>query len=209
MEQSSNLAVLCGTVNAPPAFSHSARGESFYTFALEVQRLSGASDVLNVTARQALLERMELQPRNLQVVGEVRSFNNRSGQGSRLVISVFARELEYTDEEPENRVWLRGTICKAPTLRRTPMGRMICDVMLAVNRRWGRADYLPCIAWGSLARQVSERSVGEQLSLEGRIQSRRYVKKTETDAVEKTAYEVSVVHIEQNGFTNTPSRHIL
>ena len=131
----------------------------------------------------------------LWVEGQLRTFNNRRGQGAKLVITVLARQLGFCDGEDENLVQLTGTLCKAPNLRTTPMGRDICDLMLAVNRHYGRSDYLPCICWGLKAREAAQWNVGTQLRLQGRIQSRNYIKLTEDGPVEKTAFEVSVTEI--------------
>ena len=143
----SNLVSLRGLPCAIPAFSHESRRELFYTFPLRIERLSGYSDQINIILRQEMLPLLpDGSDRFLRVSGELRSFNNRSGQGSRLVITVFAREIEETDDGWENCVELAGSVCKRPTLRQTPMGREICDILLAVNRRYGRSDYRPCIA---------------------------------------------------------------
>ena len=190
-----NYTRLCGTPVGTPLFSHSSRGQDFYTFPLEVRRLSGTTDRLNIILRQSMLPLLEGGSGSLCVEGQLRSFNNRRGEGARLVITVFARELRYCQEEDSNLVLLHGTLCKAPTLRSTPMGRDICDLMLAVNRRCGRSDYLPCICWGALAREASAWTVGTALRLSGRIQSRRYLKQTEEGPVEKTAFEVSAAQI--------------
>jgi len=191
-----NQAELRGSLCQPPVFSHQSRGIDFFRFCLEVQRLSGAVDRLPVLARRELLEGLEIAERSkLFVSGELRSFNNKSGQGSRLVISVYARQLALEEGEDANRVRLRGSLCKAPTLRTTPLGRDICDLMLAVNRKYGRSDYLPCIAWGLKAREAAAWPVGAAMELEGRIQSRRYIKNTEDGAVEKTAFEVSAAEV--------------
>lgn len=188
-----NSAELCGTLAGAPRFSHSSRGKSFYTFPLAARRLSGTEDVVNVVLPVRLLEGAELsEGSRARLLGEVRSFNNRSGVGSRLVISFFARRLAPADGPDLNRVLLRGTLCKPPNYRRTPLGREICDLMLAVNRRCGRSDYLPCIAWGAGAEAASLWTVGTETGVDGRLQSRRYVKQTEEGEVEKTAYEVSV-----------------
>ena len=188
-----NLIQLAGAVGGRPLYSHSSRGLDFYTFPLEVRRLSGAVDRLPLVIRRDLLETLELKPAaRLKVLGQLRSFNNRSGQGARLVLTVYCRELSFTDEEDQNQILLRGSLCKAPKLRRTPLGREICDLMLAVNRSYARSDYLPCICWGKLARQAAQWQVGDRLRLEGRLQSRAYVKLTEDGPLEKTAYEVSV-----------------
>ncbi|MBR5633128.1 MAG: single-stranded DNA-binding protein, partial [Clostridia bacterium] len=118
--------------------------------------------------------------------------NNRRGEGAKLVITVLAKELYFCDDEDENTVCLTGTICKEPSLRVTPMGRDICDIMLAVNRHYGRSDYLPCICWGLKAREAALWTVGTKLKLEGRLQSRRYIKLSENGSQERVAFEVSV-----------------
>ena len=188
-----NHAVLRGILAAAPAFSHMSRGERFFIFPVETRRLSGTPDVINVIARRSLLERAEvLEAGRIHVTGELRSFNNKRGEGARLVITVFAKELGFTDGEDMNVIELAGTLCKPPNLRVTPMGRDICDLMLAVNRRCGRSDYLPCICWGRRAREYSQLQVGDRLSLTGRIQSRPYIKLIEGEPVEKVAYEVSI-----------------
>lgn len=193
---SRNTARLCGVIAAAPAFSHSGRGECFYTFPLEVARLSGATDKINIIVRDELMESIQLrEAEKICVVGELRSFNNKSGEGAKLVITVFAKELYLCDDDDLNEVHLIGTLCKKPNLRMTPMGRDICDLMLAVNRRYGRSDYLPCITWGLKAREAAEWGTGTMVTLEGRIQSRNYIKIVGGDPVEKTAFEVSVTDI--------------
>lgn len=164
-EWNENRIVLHGRVCQAPVPSHTNHGESYLKFPLAVCRLSGAEDRVNVVASAALLERCPLtEGEELSVEGEVRSFNNRSGVGSRLVISVYARQMHREPGEEENRLRLTGTLCKVPVYRRTPLGRDICDLMLAVNRRYGRTDYLPCIAWGSLARRCAELAPGNRWS---------------------------------------------
>jgi len=161
---------------------------------IEVCRLSGTADHLNVVLSREQLEAIDPRPgERLTVRGEVRTFNNRSGVGRRLVVSVFAREVCREEGEDENHLELSGTLCKPPTLRSTPLGRTICDMILAVNRRYGRADYLPCIAWGSLAHRCGELKVGDRMSLTGRLQSRVYTKTAEGRTEEHTAFEVSVM----------------
>ena len=193
---SRNTARLCGVIAAAPAFSHSGRGECFYTFPLEVARLSGATDKINIIVRDELMESIQLcEAEKICVVGELRSFNNKSGEGAKLVITVFAKELYLCDDDDLNEVHLIGTLCKKPNLRMTPMGRDICDLMLAVNRRYGRSDYLPCITWGLKAREAAEWDTGTMVTLEGRIQSRNYIKIVGGDPVERTAFEVSVTDI--------------
>ena len=198
MNNENNYTRLCGQIAGSPVYSHSSRGQQFFTFPLEISRLSGNLDRVNVVLRQEQLAALEPgDSGKLCVVGELRTFNNRHGEGAKLVITVFARELCSCDEEDSNLVRLRGTLCKAPNLRCTPMGRDICDLMLAVNRHYGRSDYLPCICWGARARDAALWTVGTGVRLEGRIQSRRYIKVTDQGAVEKTAFEVSVTEIEE------------
>lgn len=189
---------LHGFVEEPPTLSHSNHGVEFYRFPLAVVRLSGAADRLNVVASRQALEGLGSleQGQELTVRGEVRTFNNRTGVGSRLVISTFAKELVRETGCGENRLELTGTLCKPTTLRTTPLGRTICDMILAVNRRYGRADYLPCIAWGSLAHRCGGLEVGDRLRVNGRLQSRIYTKQLEDHAEERTAFEVSVMSME-------------
>ena len=152
-------------------------------------------DVIYVIAPgEQLQPLLPLEGRRLTVEGQLRSFNNKSGQGSRLVISVFARVLTEAEENDDcNEIQLQGVLCKPPVLRRTPLGRCICDMMLAVNRRYGRADYLPCIAWGAIAQQTAILPVGSRLTVEGRVQSRGYTKTVDGVGQERTAYEVSIM----------------
>ena len=194
MDQNFNRVNLCGTVQSPPQLSHVNHNLAFYKFPLSVERLSGQADVLPVILSQEQLEKTPLHPGNtVSVTGQLRSFNNKSGIGSRLVISVFAHELNLGGETPLNLIRLSGMICKPPIPRQTPMGREICDVILAVNRRYGRADYLPCIAWGAIAQEVGQMHTGQRLTIEGRVQSRLYTKHEETGTVQRTAYEVSIM----------------
>lgn len=194
MEQNFNHVLLCGQVLTQPQPSHVNHSQSFSRFLLSVPRLSGQKDCLPVIVPQPLLELCPLSPgAAVTVTGQLRSCNNRSGQGPRLVVSVFAQTLQPGGEGPVNRIRLSGVLCKPPTLRCTPLGREICDIILAVNRRYGRADYLPLIAWGTVARQTSILAVGARLTVEGRIQSRTYTKNLETGPQERVAYEVSVM----------------
>ena len=193
--ESNNYAALCGTMAAPPELSHVSRGERFYRFPLRVERLSGTADCVNVVARERLLP---AAGERLTVEGEVRSFNNKSGVGARLVIVLFARAIRADGAgHDENLVRLTGTLCKSPILRVTPRGREICDLMVAVNRRYGRSDYLPCIVWGERAACAAGWSVGDVISLEGRFQSRNYRKQTEDGIEMRTAFEISASEIER------------
>ena len=194
MEDCYNHVELCGGVLTAPEPSHTNHGESFYRFLLSVPRLSGLNDELPVLVRESLLPE-DLSPGDtVTLLGQLRSFNNRSGIGRRLVLSIFARSLvKSPGAEIKNHIRLCGAVCKPPVLRSTPLGREICDLTLAVNRRYGRADYLPLIAWGTVARQTSILAVGARLTVEGRIQSRTYTKNLETGPQERVAYEVSVM----------------
>lgn len=192
-----NNIILHGQVCRTAQASHSNHEQTFYIFPLAVCRLSGVRDTLNVlVSRQGPEGRLPREGDEVTVVGEVRSFNNRSGQGSRLVITVLAQQLRWEQGEDENSLTLTGTLCKPPIYRRTPLGRDISDLMLAVNRRYGRSDYLPCIAWGSLAQRCAGLPVGARLSLQGRLQSRTYTKRLEDREEERTAFEVSVMSME-------------
>ena len=194
-----NFARLRGTLAGPVVFSHQNRQERFYRFPLCTERLSGTEDIVNVLARERLLQLDLKSAKRLEITGEIRTFNNPSGEGAKLVISLFARKLALSDADTdENLVLLTGTICKPPVLRTTPLGREICDLMLAVNRHYGRSDYLPCLVWGERAFIASEWSVGAVVSLSGRFQSRRYHKTLPDGTVtERTAYEISVAEIER------------
>ena len=194
---SRNTVELCGALAGAPRFSHLSRGERFFIFPVETRRLSGAVDTINVVAREALLAALRIEEaERLCVQGELRSFNNRREEGPKLVITVFARALSLAGGgEDVNAITLRGALCKPPVLRVTPMGRDICDLMLAVNRRCGRSDYLPCICWGARARTAALFDVGDGVELTGRVQSRQYIKLIDGEPVEKTAYEVSASEI--------------
>lgn len=196
-----NKARLVGQAVGSPEYSHSNHGEDYFRFPLRSCRLSGAADQVNVILSRSLLEEVPVKSGDRLIVeGEVRSFNNRTGIGSKLVITLFARSvLPAGEEADDNRLFLAGVLCKEPNYRRTPLGREICDLMLAVNRRYGRADYLPCISWGLLAQRSARLQVGDGLRLEGRLQSRSYTKVTESGQVQRVAFEVSVMTMEVVG----------
>ncbi len=198
MENTNNRVLVRGELGNLPEFSHENHGRRFYQFSLLVPRLSGTVDTLQVLVPEDILLPLELtEGGTLAVTGQIRSFNSRRTTGRRLVITVYAETLTICDEEPENLVELTGTICKAPIFRRTPLGREICDVMLAVNRPYRRTDYLPCILWGRTAESVGTLPVGAVLHLTGRLQSREYIKVLEEGSEKRTAYEVSAISAEQ------------
>ena len=199
MEARENAVELWGAVAAEPVFSHENHGQRFMKFPLRVDRLSGQSDVPVIVVPEGMLHLYPVSPgQEVRVRGQLRSYNNKSGQGSRLVITVLARELAAGDGTHFNRICLSGVLCKQPYLRRTPLGRSICDLILAVNRPYGRADYLPAIAWGQVAAKVAEMQVGDRLTLEGRVQSRTYTKLLDTGPEERTAFEVSIMQLVEN-----------
>ena len=197
MDEMKNTVFLCGRALDEPIFSHENHAEQFYRFPLSVKRLSGQTDELNILAtREQFSPLLPIRGQKLQIEGPLRSFNNKSGEGSRLVISVLCRSLESSNQADSNYVQLSGIICKPPILRRTPLGRCICDVMLAVNRRYGRSDYLPCIAWGQVAAMVGDMTVGTPLSVTGRFQSRTYTKQLDGRSELRTAFEISIMQLE-------------
>lgn len=194
MEHTVNAITLRGCLQQLPQFSHENHGRRFYRFLLEVPRLSGAVDVLPVIAEEQLVYAIDPTAGDmLTVTGQIRSHNQRTEGVRHLMIYVFAGTLTVECGEPVNQVVLEGTLCREPTYRRTPLGREICDVMLAVPRAFRRADYLPCILWGRTAQEVSDCHTGEKLRLEGRLQSRIYTKMTDDGPMERTAYEVSAL----------------
>ena len=197
MEQTTNTITLRGTLLALPKLSHSNHGKQFYRFTLEVPRLSGAVDLLPVVAEERLV--MELDPTAgdmLTVVGQVRSHNQRSEDGRHLLIFVFASSILVEYGEPLNEVYLQGPLCREPTFRRTPLGRDICDAMLAVPRAFHRADYLPCIVWGRTAQDISNCHTRDVVAIHGRLQSRIYTKITPEGAQDRTTYEISAMQAE-------------
>lgn len=192
MEYTVNKTLLRGTLAVLPAFSHENHMRRFYRFALEVPRLSGAVDVLPVIAAQDVLDGMDLfSGDQIEVTGQIRSFNSKAQQGHKLILSVYAESLTTAESAPENRVQLCGALCKPPVYRRTPLGREICDVMLAVSRAYHRSDYIPCILWGRAAQEAAALAPGAALALTGRMQSREYVKVLPGGSEKRVAYEVS------------------
>ena len=194
MEQHDNHILLRGDLLGLPEFSHENHGKRFCRFLLEVPRLSGAVDTLPVVVRQELAERLDLYPGiRLTVHGQIRSHNHNDEMGRHLMIFVFATDLCAEDGEPINEVTVSGLLCREPTFRRTPLGREICDAMLAVPRAFRRADYLPCILWGRTAQEISRCHTRDRVEIHGRLQSRIYTKYLEDTCVERTAYEISAL----------------
>lgn len=189
-----NQITLRGQLLSLPHFSHENHGKKFYRFTLEVPRLSGTVDLLPVVASEQLINQMDLSGGEmLTVQGQIRSHNVR-GEGIRhLLIFVFASNLVCEDGEPINDCIITGPLCREPNYRHTPLGREICDVMLAVPRHFRRADYLPCILWGRTAQEASLCHVRDVIQIQGRLQSRIYTKLTDNGPQERTAYEISAL----------------
>ena len=197
MEHIANQIILRGCLSSLPEFSHENHGRHFYRFMLEVPRLSGAVDKLPVVAQLEQLNEMDLcGGEMLTVTGQIRSHNIQLEGRRHLLIFVFASSIIAEDGEPVNDVILEGPICREPTFRRTPLGREICDVMLAVPRAFRRADYLPCILWGKTAQEAALCHTRDVIRVYGRLQSRIYTKVTENGSEERTAYEISALSAE-------------
>ena len=197
-----NQVTVIGTVVSEFTYSHEVFGEGFYMTDILVRRLSSSNDTIPVMVSERLMDvSQSYRGQCIKVTGQFRSYNRHEEQRNRLILSVFAREIEFVDEEPDgartNHILLEGYMCKRPVYRKTPLGREIADLLLAVNRPYGKSDYIPCICWGRNARYASSFDVGEHVRVLGRIQSREYVKKlSETEAETRTAYEVSVSKLE-------------
>ena len=202
-ENENNYCELVGTVHSMPEFSHEIYEEKFYKFALMVERLSKSCDFINVTISEKLLtdDICLTTGEKVHITGQFRSYNNFSGEGSKLILTVFVKDIKMFQEGEEidnpNQIILNGYICKEPIYRVTPFEREITDILLAVNRPHNKSDYIPCIAWGRNAKFASKLKVGSNVQIYGRVQSREYQKKlSETQIVERTAYEVSVTKLE-------------
>ena len=197
MEHTVNQITVRGSLVSLPVFSHENHGRRFFRFNLDVPRLSGAVDTLPVIAQDTQLEQLDLSGGEmLTVTGQIRSHNIQLEGRRHLLIFVFANAILCEDGEPINDVFLEGPICREPTYRRTPLGREICDVMLAVPRAFRRADYLPCILWGRTAMECSKCHTQDRVRICGRLQSRIYTKLTEEGPQERTAYEISALTAE-------------
>ena len=197
-----NAVVLAGEVAGTPVYSHEVYGEGFYVFDMNIPRESGNIDTVPVMVSERMCNIEDIKVGKLyEVVGQFRSYNRHEEKKNRLVLSVFVRELEFLDEidenEKTNQIFLDGYICKEPIYRKTPLGREIADVLLAVNRSYGKSDYIPCICWGRNARFASGFTVGSHIQIVGRVQSREYVKRIDEENVEhRVAYEVSVSKVD-------------
>ena len=200
-----NIVEVTGKIVSPIEFSHEMYGEGFYNFYLEVPRLSETVDVLPVTISERLIINLDLKEGiYVKIFGQLRSYNRYVDGSSKLLLTVFARDIKLLKTQEEikealkspNEIFLDGYICKPPVYRTTPFGREISDLLLAVNRAYNKSDYIPCIAWGRNARFCDNILVGDHLKVWGRIQSREYQKKVNNEIETKVAYEVSISKLE-------------
>lgn len=197
-----NMVTISGIVSSEVEFSHEVYGEGFFNFMLDVPRLSDCHDRIPVTISERLVSKEKLEIGTIvEVEGQFRSYNSYSNSGNKLLLTVFARDIVFLDDEKKirnpNQIYLNGFICKKPIYRTTPFGREITDILLAVNRPYNKSDYIPCIAWGRNARFSENLAVGDNIRVWGRIQSRAYQKKLETgEVITKVAYEVSISKME-------------
>lgn len=201
-----NVVKIIGRITETIKFSHEMYGEGFYNFQLEVPRLSDSVDILPVTISERLIINMDLSIHSyVEIYGQLRSYNRYINSSSRLILTVFARDIRILEDGEEinellrspNEIYLDGYICKAPIYRTTPFGREISDLLVAVNRPYNKSDYIPCISWGRNARFCEKLLVGDHIKVWGRIQSREYQKKYNNEKVEtKVAYEVSISKLE-------------
>ena len=194
-----NKVSVIGTIVSGFTFSHEVFGEGFYMVDLSVNRLSEQADVIPLMVSERLLDvEKDYRGCTVEAIGQFRSYNRHEGAKNRLVLSVFVREISFMEDYTKtNQIFLDGYICKLPVYRKTPLGREIADLLLAVNRPYGKSDYIPCIAWGRNARYASGFEVGTRVQVWGRVQSREYTKKlNETQCEKRVAYEVSISKLE-------------
>ena len=192
-----NIVEIGGKIVKEPELSHEIYDEKFYRFEIETKRLSEITDVLPIIISERLVDVNSLEiGKIVHLYGQVRSYNQQTDTKSKLVLTIFAKEIEFTDDESIltlNDVNFNGFLCKTPIYRKTPLGREIADILVAVNRSYKKSDYIPCILWGRNAKFCSKLPVGENVKIVGRIQSRKYEKTLEDGTVvEKVAYELSV-----------------
>jgi primosomal replication protein N len=196
-----NQAIVAGEVITEFTFSHEIFGEGFYTVKIQVRRLSDATDEIPLLVSERLVDvTKNYIGKKLEAKGQFRSYNKHISEKNHLILSLFVRELEWIDSyenRKPNYILLDGYICKEPVYRMTPLGREICDILLAVNRAYGKSDYIPCICWGRNARFAGNLEIGAHIQVLGRIQSRKYQKKVgENEVIQRTAYEISVNKLE-------------
>lgn len=197
-----NSVMVIGEIESELEFNHRVYGEGFYSFVLNVSRLSENSDRIPVTLSERLIDDLEFKKGDIvEIEGQFRSYNSYTQEGNKLILTIFARSVKRIEDlekiKNPNQIFLNGFVCKKPIYRMTPFGREIADILLAVNRAYNKSDYIPCISWGRNARFSSTLNVGDNIKLWGRVQCRNYQKKLEDgEAITKTAFEVSISKIE-------------
>ncbi len=201
IKDDTNVVYLRGEMDDNLDFSHEIFGEKFYNTKIKINRLSESYDVLPLTISERLLQDIDIRDNNsVNVIGQLRSYNKNIDNKNRLVLTVFVRELKQSEEENKdpNSIFLDGYICKAPIYRKTPLGREITDLLVAINRPYNKSDYIPSIVWGRNAKFAKTLKVGDRVQMWGRVQSREYEKKVENgDPIKKVAYEVSISKIKK------------
>jgi len=197
-----NRVTIMGEIVSDFEYSHEVFGEGFYVVNVSVNRLSNMADIIPLMVSERLIDvNADYKGQLIEAIGQFRSYNRHEIDRNRLVLSIFVRELAFIDELAEqsktNQIYLDGYICKPPIYRRTPLGREIADLLVAVNRPYGKSDYIPCISWGRNARYAASFLVGSHIEIWGRVQSREYIKKINEEETERrVAYEVSISKIE-------------
>ena len=201
VKEDTNIVNLKGTIENNLQFSHEIFGEKFYTTKIKINRLSESYDVLPITISERLLEEVDLNENKLvKVTGQLRSYNKNIDNKNRLVLTIFVRDIKQEEEDNKdpNSIFLDGYVCKEPIYRKTPLGREITDLLVAINRPYNKSDYIPSIVWGRNAKFARNLNVGDRIQIWGRIQSRFYEKKIDEETtVKKVAYEVSVSKIKK------------
>lgn len=201
-----NKVTVIGEIMSGFIYNHELYGEGFYMMEIRIERLSGTYDIIPIMVSERLVDvARDYRGQYVEIQGQFRSYNRKEERTNKLILSVFAREMHFVDLTKEsmpgksktNSIYLDGYICKEPVYRKTPLGREIADLLLAVNRPYGKSDYIPCISWGRNARSAGSFQVGERVVVWGRIQSRDYTKKFDDEKMEvRTAYEVSVAKLQ-------------
>lgn len=206
VKEDTNVVNLIGELDSNLEFSHEIFGEKFYNTKIKINRLSDSYDILPITISERLLEDRDFENNKLvSVTGQLRSYNKNIDNKNRLVLTVFVRDLKVSKEDNKdpNSIFLDGYICKAPVYRKTPLGREITDLLVAINRPYNKSDYIPSIVWGRNAKFAKSLKVGDRIQMWGRVQSREYEKKTEDgNVLKKVAYEVSISRIKKTSENN-------
>lgn len=201
VKEDTNIVNLRGELEEELIFSHEIFGEKFYSTKIKIHRLSDTYDILPITISERLLQEVNLQENNLvDVVGQLRSYNKNIDNRNKLVLTVFVREINVVNEDSKdpNSIFLDGYICKNPIYRKTPLGREITDLLVAINRPYNKSDYIPSIVWGRNAKFAKNLKVGDRIQMWGRVQSREYEKKLDDgEAQKRVAYEVSISKIKR------------